>query len=191
MEIFDIVDENGKPTGQTVDRETAHREGICHRTAHIWILKKENNRVYVLLQKRALIKDSFPGRYDTSSAGHIHAGDEPIESAVRELYEELGIKAEVSDFTYAGNFRVKYEKEFHGKLFKDNEVAFVYLYSEAIDIDTLTLQEEEVEAVEWFEINYTLEECLKHNQKFCVPVDGLKTVIKYLEENNAYNICTL
>lgn len=28
MEIFDIIDESGRPTGKTVDRETAHAEGI-------------------------------------------------------------------------------------------------------------------------------------------------------------------
>ena len=28
MEIFDIVDETGSPTGKTVDRTTAHNEGM-------------------------------------------------------------------------------------------------------------------------------------------------------------------
>ena len=35
MELFDICDENGIPTGKTVERSRAHREGIRHRTAHI------------------------------------------------------------------------------------------------------------------------------------------------------------
>ena len=48
----------------------------------------------LLLQKRSKEKDSFPGCYDISSAGHISAGDEPLETALRELEEELGIKAE-------------------------------------------------------------------------------------------------
>ena len=26
MELLDIVDENGKPTGETVERKTAHRD---------------------------------------------------------------------------------------------------------------------------------------------------------------------
>lgn len=30
-------------------------------------------------------KDSFPGKYDTSSAGHIQAGDEPLASGLRSL----------------------------------------------------------------------------------------------------------
>lgn len=33
MEIFDIIDENGNPTGKTVERSIAHAEGIRHRTA--------------------------------------------------------------------------------------------------------------------------------------------------------------
>lgn len=185
MEIFDIVDENGIPTGDTVERKEAHREGICHRTAHIWVIRENGvtngTKTYdILLQKRSANKDSFPGRYDTSSAGHITAGDEPITSALRELQEELGIVATQEDLTFAGTFRVRYEKEFHGQLFKDNEIAFVYVYSRPVDLSTLTLQEEEVECVEWFDLETTYHECLTHNQKFCVPINGLNTLRNYL-----------
>ena len=41
MEIFDVIDKDGNPTGETVTREQAHTEGIPHRTAHIWILRKK------------------------------------------------------------------------------------------------------------------------------------------------------
>ena len=37
MEILDICDELGNPTGKTVEREIAHQQGILHRTAHVWI----------------------------------------------------------------------------------------------------------------------------------------------------------
>ena len=67
MEIFDVIDKDGNPTGETVTREQAHTEGIPHRTAHIWILREKEGRVQVLLQKRAMNKDSFPGMFDTSS----------------------------------------------------------------------------------------------------------------------------
>ena len=90
-EIFDIVDENGQPTGETVTRSQAHAEGIRHRTAHIWVVRENGDKTEVLLQKRAMNKDSFPGRYDTSSAGHIQAGDEPLESAVRELHSSMSM----------------------------------------------------------------------------------------------------
>ena len=87
MELFDIIDENGNPTGKIVERSIAHAEGIPHRTAHIWIIRRRNEKTEILLQKRSRNKDSFPGKFDTSSAGHIQAGDEPMESALRELEE--------------------------------------------------------------------------------------------------------
>ena len=182
MELFDICDEQGNPTGDVVERSEAHAKGICHRTAHIWIVKKENGRYKVLLQKRAMNKDSFPGRYDTSSAGHIQAGDSPRESAIRELGEELGINAEYEDFDCAGTFRIQYEKEFHGKMFRDNEVAFVFVYQKPVDITELTIQKEELDGVSWFDLEETYEACKNHDQKFCVPIGGLETVGKYLNE---------
>ena len=97
MEFFDIVDEKGIPTGETIERIQAHKKGVRHRTAHIWIVREQNGKAQLLLQKRSAEKDSFPGRFDTSSAGHIQAGDEPEESAIRELHEELGIRAAKED----------------------------------------------------------------------------------------------
>ena len=134
MEFFDITDDNGVPTGKIISRSEAHDKGIAHRTAHIWIVRKKGDSYQVLLQKRSAEKDSFPGMYDTSSAGHIQAGDEPLESARRELFEELGIDAGEKDLTFAGKFHIKYEMEFHGKPFRDNEVAFVYAYEKPVEI---------------------------------------------------------
>lgn len=180
MEIFDIVDENGIPTGETIQRTVAHDKGIRHRTAHIWIVRNTDNGCEVLLQQRSYNKDSFPGRYDTSSAGHIRAGDEPLDSALRELGEELGIKAEPAALTYIGKFPIQYEKEFFGKPFRDCEVAFVYLYTEPVDINALTLQAEEVESVKWFAIDEVYKACVNHSPEFCVPVDGLNLVRRYM-----------
>ena len=180
MEIFDIVDENGMPTGETVQRTVAHDKGIRHRTAHIWIVRNTDNGCEVLLQQRSYNKDSFPGRYDTSSAGHIRAGDEPLDSALRELGEELGIKAEPAALTYIGKFPIQYEREFFGKPFRDCEVAFVYLYTEPVDINALTLQADEVESVKWFAIDEVYKACVNHSPEFCVPVDGLNLVRRYM-----------
>lgn len=180
MEIFDIVDEYGNPTGSTVERSIAHAEGIMHRTAHVWIARFFSGKWQVLLQKRSQNKDSFPGRFDTSSAGHIQAGDEPLESAIREVYEELGLQFEKEDLKFAGTFRVNYAKEFHNKLFKDNEIAFVYVFTGDVEIDKITVQEEELECVEWFDLEEVYTECMAHNQKFCVPVKGLEIARDYL-----------
>ena len=106
MEILDVVDETGAPTGETVERAEAHREGVRHRTSHVWIARNRNGRIQLLLQKRCMQKDSFPGCYDISSAGHIPAGGEFASSALRELKEELGITAEEKDLIVCGDRNV-------------------------------------------------------------------------------------
>ena len=116
-EYLDIVDENGIPTGETVERETAHAKGIRHRTVHLWLVRKKDGKLQVLLQRRAKHKESFPDRYDTSSAGHIPAGSDYRESAIRELFEELGVHAKAEDLVYCGTRRVVYDGEFCGKRF--------------------------------------------------------------------------
>ena len=181
MEYFDICDENGLPTGQTVSRAEAHRLGIRHRTAHVWIVRETDGRAEVLLQKRSLEKDSYPGLWDTSSAGHIPAGEEPLPSALRELREELGIAAEPEDLTYIGLFRIEYEEPFHGRMFHDNEVARVYLYGGSVDEKGLTLQAAEVDEVRWFDLAMVHEEIKTDHSRFCMPVDGLEVLWTYLQ----------
>ena len=101
----------------------------------------------------------------------------------RELHEELGIMAEEGDLTFAGKFHINYEMEFHGKPFRDNEVAFVYVYEKLVDIDNLVLQKEEVDEVKWFDINEVREGCIHRDGTFCVPIEGLQTLMKYLSED--------
>ncbi|MBQ9198024.1 MAG: NUDIX domain-containing protein [Clostridia bacterium] len=179
MEYFDIVDETGQPTGETVSRKEAHEKGILHRTAHVWIVKQTAGKTEILLQKRSEEKDSFPGMYDTSSAGHIPAGDEPLASALRELREELGVTAQADDLQYAGTFRIQYEKVFHDRLFRDNEVTRVYVYTKPAA--AFTLQESEVSEVRWFDLDEVWNEiCAGDRHRFCVPKEGLSVLRTWL-----------
>ena len=108
MEILDICDEFGNPTGKVEDREIIHQEGLLHCTAHVWLLRKKNNQIEILLQKRSDAKDSFPGCYDISSAGHIPAGDSYFKSAKRELKEELGVEIDENELIDCGNRRFSF-----------------------------------------------------------------------------------
>ncbi|MCR5627034.1 MAG: NUDIX domain-containing protein [Lachnospiraceae bacterium] len=181
-EVFDIIDENGIPTGKTISRNEAHGSGVLHRTAHIWVVRKTADGYQVLLQKRNAEKDSYPSMYDTSSAGHILSGDEPLESAQRELFEELGINAGEGDLSYAGKFHNQYEEEFNGKIFRDNEISFVYVYEKPVNIENLKLQKEEVDEVRWFDLNEAYEGCKYRTDAFCAPIEGLDLVKAYLRK---------
>ena len=181
MEYFDVCDAAGEPTGAVVARDVAHREGIRHRTAHVWVVRRVGGRWQVLLQKRAAHKDSFPGKYDTASAGHVRAGGAPLESAIRELEEELGIRAAPEELRYAGSFDIKYEKEFYGRLFRDNEFAQVYVYDRPVDVAALRLQAEEVERADWFDLERVWAELPTRRDVYCVPTEGMAVLRTYLD----------
>ena len=183
MEYLDIVDEKGTPTGKTVSRDEAHEKGLLHRTAHVWVIRENEGRTEVLLQKRSEEKESFPGMYDTSSAGHIPAGEEPVPSALRELAEELGIDANASQLHEAGAFRIQYEEVFHGRPFRDNEATKVYVYTEPVDATAMSLQASEVSEVRWFDLDEVWREIQSGDRhRFCVPSQGLRILRDWLAE---------
>ena len=179
-EWLDIVDEKGCPTGERVERVFAHGNGVWHRTAHLWILREKDGRVQVLLQKRAANKDSHPGCYDISSAGHIPAGVEYLPSAIRELKEELGIDAGEEDLIYCGDRRIVWDGSFYGKPFHDREHARIFMMWLDLPEDAFQVDPGEVESVRWMD----LEQCIRgvENDLFahCIVLEELLIVKKAL-----------
>lgn len=169
MEILDVVDENGNPTGETVERTEAHKTGVRHRTSHVWVVRKNNGSMEILLQKRSKNKDSHPGCLDCSSAGHIPAGVDFIPSAIRELKEELGIDANENEFVYCGKTVGKRTNVFYGETFIDNQVSNIYYIERNMEADKFNIQKEELESVVWMKYddvvfmveNNTIPNCIK------------------------------
>ena len=178
MELLDIVDENGIPTGAVIDRETAHREGIRHRTAHLWLLRRREGQVQVLLQKRSMEKDSYPGCYDISSAGHIPAGVDFIPSALRELREELGVTVPADALQECGVRHFTFEDVFHGRLFKDNQVSKVFCLWLDKDAEDFTVQKEEIDYVRWFGLEEAIEAVKNNTIPNCIYLEELEMVQK-------------
>ncbi len=134
MEYLDLLDEYGQPTGKTKERTLVHRDGDLHRTAHVWIARRDpgTNSIQLLMQKRSDRKDSYPGCYDISSAGHVPAGEGFTESALRELKEELGISALPEQLRFLFYHKGYAQAEFYGKTFINNEYSAVYLYTDPV-----------------------------------------------------------
>ena len=175
MEYLDIVDENALPTGKVVERAVAHREGIPHRTSHLWLVRKRDHRIQILLQKRALTK-SFPGCYDISSAGHIPAGQDYLPSAVRELKEELGLTAQESDLIPCGDMKIFWDDVFFGEPYHDRQYTRVFLLWADIEERDLVLQEEEVLSVLWIDLEECVNAVAAGTLENCISLEELKLV---------------
>ena len=172
MEFFDILTPDGKPAGIRKERSLVHKDGDPHGTARIWIVRQSAaGEVELLLQKRAHRKDSFPDCLDASCAGHLSAGQGFMEGALRELHEELGIRAEPSDLHYIGMYHKVVKTSFYGSPFIDDELSAVYIYLKPVDEKSLTLQEEEVSSVQWMGITQCMEQVSHSSPDFCVALD--------------------
>ena len=53
------------------DRKIAHKEGLWHQTFHCWIIRKREDKIFVLFQKRSSQKADSPNMLDIPAAGHL------------------------------------------------------------------------------------------------------------------------
>ncbi|CAL9122757.1 unnamed protein product [Musa acuminata var. zebrina] len=158
-EHLDVLTRTGEKTGVSKLRSLVHRDGDYHRAVHVWIYSESTQEL--LVQKRADCKDSWPGQWDISSAGHISAGDSSLLSARRELYEELGIDLPKDAFELL--FVLLQECVINNGNYINNEFNDVYLVTtlSPIPMEAFTLQESEVSSVKyihWKDYKNVLEE---------------------------------
>jgi isopentenyl-diphosphate Delta-isomerase len=88
-ELFDVCDEHDRVIGQA-PRGEVHARGLLHRAVHIFVF---NSREELLLHRRSTQKDEYPLRITSSASGHLAVGEDYATAAVRELEEELGLRA--------------------------------------------------------------------------------------------------
>jgi len=89
-ELLDVVDEDDNIIAVKT-RGEIHARGLMHRAVHILVF---NSQGELFLQKRSMIKDEQPGKWDSSAAGHVDSGEDYLDCARREIGEELGIDAD-------------------------------------------------------------------------------------------------
>ena len=145
-ELLDIVDEYNNLTGQSHPRSIVHTNNLLHRTVHIHIL---NSKKDFLVQKRSLLKDLSPGKFDLGVGGHITSKDEITGAAIKELEEEMGIRASLDNL-----FPGPIHRESFGKC-----SAFIhrFFYIFEKDLNDLNFNDGEVDSVKWM----TKEEILR------------------------------
>ena len=80
-EIFDVVNDRDEVINQ-LPRSQVHREELKHRAVHVLVFHNDGR---LFLQKRSMSKDSEPGKWDSSAAGHLDSGESYDEAAQREL----------------------------------------------------------------------------------------------------------
>jgi isopentenyldiphosphate isomerase len=152
-ELIDIYNEDNESFGSPKMKSEAHRGGLWHRASHVWIY---NDKGEILLQLRSKEKELNPDRWDVSAAGHIQTGEEPIDAAIRETKEEIGLAIDLKDLDF---LKIRKIDEVVGNI-KNKEFQYIYIFKFNGDLKDLVLQEEEVSEVRFAAI-IEIEEGLK------------------------------
>lgn len=134
QEFWDLYTKDREKTGRI------HRRGLpvpkeSYRLAvHVCIFNSKNQ---LLIQQRQPFKKGWPNMWDLSVGGSAVAGDNSTKAAEREVFEELGLKLDLSK-----------ERPFLTMNFSEGFDDF-YIVEQDIDLGSLRLQPEEVRQVRW------------------------------------------
>lgn len=140
-ELIDILTQDGIPTGNSCAKSEIHSKGYYHNTAHVWFYTKDGQ---ILLAQRAAKKTLHPLLWDVSVAGHVDAGETVEQGAVREVFEEIGLKISHEDLHKIGVYDCFQSYE-NGII--DNEFHHTYIIELPTELDNLRLQKDEVESL--------------------------------------------
>lgn len=180
-EMIEVLDSGGKETGEVKPRDEVHRKELFHPAVVVWIYNRKGE---LLLQKRSENKKQLAGVWGASAAGHIVAGNEPVEEALRELEEELGIKADRNDLEYIGVYRAEIPIPETGKF--DNEYVHTFLLEFKGKVSDFELNEEEVDEVRFFPMDELLSDFNSDSpsRKYTPYGEYLEKVIASVKENS-------
>lgn len=97
-EVWDIYTIERRPTGKTCFRGEQGNlaDGEFRVWVMVWIRNPETGKY--LISQRAADKKTDPLKWETV-AGHSISGETSVEAAVREVFEEVGIKLDPADAT--------------------------------------------------------------------------------------------
>lgn len=133
LELWDIIDSDGNPTGKSVERGRPLQPGEYHLVIHAWVMDSQGR---FLIQKRADNVQLFPGIW-AATGGSALAGEDSETAVMRELKEELGIG------TARGDMQII------RRIVREDSILDIWLLKRDVDLDTLRLQAEEVSAARY------------------------------------------
>ena len=171
MELWDLVDAERHPLGMVHERGTPIPQGCYHVTVHICVFNAESQ---ILIQKRTDDREVFPGLWDISAAGSALTKETSREAAHRETLEEIGLD---HDFTYEQAYLTV-----HGSSF----LADWYLVDDDCDLDSLSIQKEEVAEIRWASLDEIL--AMKRSGKFIPYQNGFLELLASMHQKRGAHL---
>ena len=137
MELRDLYDENKNLTGETIYKGEEIPDGKFLLVVVVWM---QNDKGELLMQQRSFNKETAPGKWATTG-GHPKAGENSVEGIVTEIKEEIGITVNKEDLKLISTIE------------QEQNIVDIYYMKANYCISEMTLQEDEVEKVEWMSLD--------------------------------------
>ncbi len=137
MELWDVYDINVQKTGKTKVRSDKLEKHEFHLVVAVCVFNSEGK---MLIQQRHPEKRGWPGMWDITAAGSAIHKETSRQAVARELKEEVGIEIDFSDKRPL--LTVNFERGFSD----------YYCVEREVDVDSLSLQKDEVINVKWADI---------------------------------------
>lgn len=147
-----LVDENDNQIG-TTDKLSAHQKGQLHRAFSIFIFRKHNGQIELLLQQRHPDKYHCGGLWTNSCCSHPMPGEHTMAAGQRRLQEELGL---VTDLQPTGSFI--YQAKFDNGL---TEHEYDHVLAGWFDGQVDNFNTSEIKAIRWINIHEIIQQEFK------------------------------
>jgi len=138
-ELIFCVDEKNNPIEPQL-KTYAHDQGIWHRNSHVWV---HNGEGKILCHQRSATVPTYPYMWEPFFGGHNAPLATPLETAVTELHEEIGLTVSSEALKF-----IQLYKYFHG-----HEFISIYSYRLIDNRERFKIEEEEVLVLKWYDIN--------------------------------------
>lgn len=162
MEKRDLYDENKIKTGEVIVKGDPVPKNRYYITVVVWM---ENSKGELLIQR------TVPEKYHmwATTGGHPKSGEDSLAGIVTEIKEELGIDVNANNLVLFKTIKT------------EDDFVDIYYINQGINIDEISIQEEEVEEVKWAsknEINNMIE-----NGEFLPPhIEFYNYLLEYLNK---------
>ena len=119
----------------------------------------------MLIQRRQMSKDRYPGCWDISAGGFVLSGEDSADAVRRELREEVGLQAAPESLTFLFTEPFSYVLD------------DFYLVRSDAELSSLTLQPEEVSDAKWAS-QEEVEAMIADGRFVDYPVEGIRRVFR-------------
>jgi isopentenyldiphosphate isomerase len=148
-----IYDENINQIGIS-ERNNVHKYGFWHKTFHVWFIIKQDNKWYLLFQRRSKFVATLPNKLDATVAGHSLISDsDMVNTIIRESKEEIGFTLQPNALIPLGIRTINIREND----FLNREYQYIYIYQFNKNISELIINEQELSSLVLIDVNKGLE----------------------------------